>query len=87
MTLFELPIENNEHPNFEWRGKGGVWILLFPEVTLFEYNVSTILLLIVCRSPFSLSLIFVSHVKGSLILESKCMNSWLTHSTIVLVGE
>ena len=29
------------------RGWGGVWILLFSEVTLFEYNVSTILSLIV----------------------------------------
>ena len=44
VPLFELPIENNKHPNFEWWG--GVWILLFSEVTLFEYNVSTIL------SPF-----------------------------------
>ena len=26
-----------------WTGEGeGVWILLFPKVTLFEYNVSTI---------------------------------------------
>ena len=43
MPLFELPIENNKQPNFEWRGAGGVWILLFSEVTVFEYNVSTIL--------------------------------------------
>ena len=28
VLLFELPIENNKHPNFEWRG-GGVWILFF----------------------------------------------------------
>ena len=41
VPLFELPIENNKHLNLEWRG--GVWILLFSEVTLFEYNVSTIL--------------------------------------------
>ena len=49
VPLFELPLENNKHPNFEWRG--GVWILLFSEVTLFEYNVSTILSAIVdaCR--------------------------------------
>ena len=32
--------------NFEWRDRGGVWILLFSEVTLFEY-VSTILSVIV----------------------------------------
>ena len=43
VPLFELPLENNKHPNFEWRGRGGVWILMFSEVTLFEYNVSTIL--------------------------------------------
>ena len=30
-------------PNFEWGDGGGGWILLFSEVTLFEYNVSTIL--------------------------------------------
>ena len=54
-----------------------MWILLFSGVTLFEYNVSTILLLIMGGSPFQLSLIFVSHVKGSQILESKCLNSWL----------
>ena len=43
VPLFELPIENNKHPNFEWRRGGRVWILLLSEVTLFEYNVSTIL--------------------------------------------
>ena len=47
VPLFELPIESNKHPNFECRGGGGVWILLFFEVILFEYNVSTILSLIV----------------------------------------
>ena len=45
--MFEVPIENNEHPNFEWGGgeggRGGARILLFSEVTLFVYNVSTIL--------------------------------------------
>ena len=41
VPLFELPVENNKYLNFEWRGRGGVWILLFSEVTLFEYNVST----------------------------------------------
>ena len=43
VPLFKLPIENHKHPNFEWRGGGGVWILLFAEVTLFECNVSTTL--------------------------------------------
>ena len=28
------------------QNKIGLWILLFPEVTLFEFNVSTILVLI-----------------------------------------
>ena len=36
VLVFEIPIENNKHPNFEWRGGGGVWILLFSEVTLLE---------------------------------------------------
>ena len=34
-------------PNFEWRGRGGMRILLLSEVTLFEYDVSTVLLPIV----------------------------------------
>ena len=46
VPMFELPTENNKHPNFEWRGRGGEWIFLFSEVTQFEYNVSTI---IFCR--------------------------------------
>ena len=37
VLLFELPVENNKHPNFEWKGGGGVWIVLFSEVTLFDY--------------------------------------------------
>ena len=39
--------DENKHPNFEWRGGGEAQILLFSEVTLLEYNVSTILLSIV----------------------------------------
>ena len=35
MPLFELLVENSKHPNFEWRGGGEAWILLFSEVTLF----------------------------------------------------
>ena len=42
MPLFELPIENNKYNNFEWREGGGMWKPLFPVVTLFQYNVSTI---------------------------------------------
>ena len=45
VPLFKLPLENNKHPNFEWRG--GVWILMFFKVNLFEYNVSRILSAIV----------------------------------------
>ena len=44
VLLFELPLE---HPNLSRRGGGGVWIVLFSEVTLLEFNVSTILKLIV----------------------------------------
>ena len=49
VLLFKLPVGNNKHPNFEWRGGGGegVWIVLFCEVTPFEDKVSTILSLIV----------------------------------------
>ena len=43
VPLFELPAENNKHPNFVWRGGGGLCILLSSEMTLFEYKVSTIL--------------------------------------------
>ena len=43
VPLFKRPIKNNKHSNFDWRDMGGIWILLFSEVTLFEYNVSTIL--------------------------------------------
>ena len=35
VLLFELRVEDNEHPNFEWRGGGGMTMV---EVTLFEYN-------------------------------------------------
>ena len=49
VLLFKLPVGNNKHPNFEWRGGGGggVWIVLFSEVTPFEDKVSTILSVIV----------------------------------------
>ena len=40
--MFKLPIGNNKHP-MNGGGRGGVQILLFSEVTLFDYNVSTIL--------------------------------------------
>ena len=30
--MFERSVENNKHPNFEWRGQGGVRILLFSKV-------------------------------------------------------
>ena len=42
MPLFELPVENNKYPNFEWRRRG-VWIVLFSEVTPFEDNFSTMM--------------------------------------------
>ena len=47
VPMFELPKENNKHPNFEGGVRGGKRVLLFSEVTLFENNVSTILLPIV----------------------------------------
>ena len=55
MPLFET--ENNKYPSFKRKERGGVWILLFSEVTLFEYNVSTILSLIVDnREPIAMTL-------------------------------
>ena len=42
VPLFELPLENKKHPNFEWRGQGRGVDSYVSEVTLFEYNVSTI---------------------------------------------
>ena len=50
VPLFELPLENKKHPNFEWRGQGRVVDPYVSEVTLFEYNVSTILSPIVAHS-------------------------------------
>ena len=47
VPMFELPKEHNKHPNFEGGVRGGKQVLLFFEVTLFENNVSTILLPIV----------------------------------------
>ena len=43
VPLFELPLENKKHPNFEWRGQGRGVDSYVSEVTLFEYNFSTIL--------------------------------------------
>ena len=40
-------MQNSSTPNLNGGGRGGVRILLFSEVTLFEYNVSTILSLTV----------------------------------------
>ena len=42
VPLFELRIENNKHPNFEWMGGGGggMWIISFTKVTPYEDSVS-----------------------------------------------
>ena len=44
MPLFQLPTEDNKDPNCGWSGveRGGDFC--FSEVTLFEFNVSTIIL-------------------------------------------
>ena len=42
LSIF-CPLENKKHPNFEWRGQGRGVDSYASEVTLFEYNVSTIL--------------------------------------------
>ena len=54
VPLFELPLENKKHPNFEWRGKGRGVDSYASEVTLLEYNVSTILSPIVACKLFVL---------------------------------
>ena len=38
VPLFELPLENKKHPNFEWRGQGRGVDSYVSEVTLFEYK-------------------------------------------------
>ena len=38
VPLFELPIENDNIPTLNGRNRGGMWILLFSDVTLFEYH-------------------------------------------------
>ena len=38
VPLFELPLENKKHPNFEWKGQGRGVDSHVSEVTLFEYN-------------------------------------------------
>ena len=53
VPLFELPLENKKHRNFEWRGQGRGVDSYVSEVTLFEYNVSTILSPIVACSSRS----------------------------------
>ena len=42
VPLCELPLGNNNLPDFELREGGRLWIVLFSEVTPFEDNVSKI---------------------------------------------
>ena len=44
VPLFQLPTEDNKDPNCEWSGVGRGVDCCFSEVTLFEFNVSTIIL-------------------------------------------
>ena len=43
VRMLELPTEHNKHRNLKWRGKGRGADCFFSEITLFEYNVPTIL--------------------------------------------
>ena len=54
MPLFELPLETTNTSTLKGEDKGGVWILLFSEVILFQCNVSTILPPIVGYNMFTL---------------------------------
>ena len=48
MLLFELPVENNKHPNFEWKGGEGCGLFCSLNLPyLITDNVSTILLPVV----------------------------------------
>ena len=38
LLQIHVPVEDNKHPNFEWRGGGRVWIVLFSKVIPFEDN-------------------------------------------------
>ena len=40
VVLFELPVGNNKHPTSNEGDGGGVWIVLFFDVTPFEVSVS-----------------------------------------------
>ena len=37
-----VKVTRRKYPIFEWSGRGGVWIVLFPEVATFENSVSKI---------------------------------------------
>ena len=54
MPLFELPLETTNTSTLNGVDKGGVWILLFSEVTLWQCNVSTILSSVVDHNMFTL---------------------------------
>ena len=77
VPLFELLMENNKHPNFEWRGGGGggVWILLFSVIAIFEYSVSTNLSLSHCLRHDKLT-----HRLNHLLIEGETdwLTEWLT---------
>ena len=44
VLLFQLPTEDNKDPNCKWSGVGRDVDFCFSVVTLFEFNVSTIIL-------------------------------------------
>ena len=54
MPLFKPPLETTNTSTLNGGDKGGVWILLFSEVTLFQRNIATILSLIVGYNMFTL---------------------------------
>ena len=71
--FFPHPLHAMLCRNFERRGGGGVWILLFSEVALFEHNVSTILSPIVGVRKFNLHLILTCNMYiGRCIWSSAC---------------
>ena len=72
---FELPTENNKHP-MNGGGREGLQILLFSEVTLFEYNVSTIL------SPYIIEALEQTNLLG-FILGGKSFHKYFKDCEII----
>ena len=70
VPLFQLPTEGNKDLNCEWSGVGRGVDFCFSEVTLFEFNVSTIILLLIedIKLTESSYIIFWASISGETLL-------------------